>query len=238
MAVVRLFAAAREAAGTGRDELPGDTVAAVLAAATDRYGAGFADLLRTCRIWVNGDPAEPGAAIGPNDEVAVLPPVSGGADDDLAALRQRRQELQDEDDAISYARRVAQARADLTRAEQQRRAGVGGDLTDDLADVLADRLLGGDGRPPRPAQDFSDHPRAIELDEIGAHLGFSRLDELDDEELARLVAELAAFEQRTSTDRQAIHAELDRITEQVVEGYRRDYADQGGDNDDDEDGDA
>lgn len=79
MAIVRLFAAAREAAGTGRDELPGDTVADVLVAATNRYGAAFADVLGTCRIWVNGDAALPESTVRPADEVAVLPPVSGGA---------------------------------------------------------------------------------------------------------------------------------------------------------------
>jgi len=80
VAIVRMFASAREAAGTGRDDdVPGRTVAEVLAAARQRYGDGFADVLATCRIWVNGDAAEPSTAVGPTDEVAVLPPVSGGS---------------------------------------------------------------------------------------------------------------------------------------------------------------
>lgn len=78
MAVLRLFAAARDAAGTGRDELPGDTVGQVLDRARERYGATFADVLGTCRVWVNGEPAGPGDPIGAADELAVLPPVSGG----------------------------------------------------------------------------------------------------------------------------------------------------------------
>ena len=79
MAIVRIFASAREAAGTGRDDLPGTTVADVLDAARRRYGPHFADVLASCRIWVNGDPAAETTAVGPADEVAVLPPVSGGA---------------------------------------------------------------------------------------------------------------------------------------------------------------
>ena len=79
MAVLRLFASAREAAGTGRDTVDGGTVAEVLETARARYGEGFAAVLTTCRVWVNGEPAEPGRAVGPADEVAVLPPVSGGA---------------------------------------------------------------------------------------------------------------------------------------------------------------
>ncbi|HEY3486065.1 MAG TPA: MoaD/ThiS family protein [Ilumatobacteraceae bacterium] len=78
MAIVRLFASAREAAGTGRDELPGRTVGEVLQAARDRYGAAFEQVLATCRIWVNGEPAGDDSLVGPRDEVAILPPVSGG----------------------------------------------------------------------------------------------------------------------------------------------------------------
>jgi len=76
--VLRLFASAREAAGTGHDDVPGATVGEVLAVATSRYGPAFATVLGTCRVWVNGDPADPSTAVGPGDEVAVLPPVSGG----------------------------------------------------------------------------------------------------------------------------------------------------------------
>jgi len=78
MAIVRLFASARDAAGTGRDELPGDTVGAVLGEARHRYGERFDAVLPTCRIWVNGEPADELDAIGSADELAVLPPVSGG----------------------------------------------------------------------------------------------------------------------------------------------------------------
>ncbi len=79
VAIVRLFASARQTAGTGRDELPGRTVAEVLDAARDRYGVAFGDVLATCRIWVNGESVGDQTAIGPHDEVAILPPVSGGS---------------------------------------------------------------------------------------------------------------------------------------------------------------
>ena len=74
-----MFAAAREAAGTSRVELPGATVADVLVLAGERFGPGFVDVLATCRIWVNGDPAAATTIVGAGDEVAVLPPVSGGS---------------------------------------------------------------------------------------------------------------------------------------------------------------
>ena len=78
MAVLRLFAAAREAAGTGRDDVPGATVGEVLDNAVARYGDGFAAVLASCKVWRNGDETTRDAAVDDTDEVAVLPPVSGG----------------------------------------------------------------------------------------------------------------------------------------------------------------
>ena len=78
MAKLRLFAAAREAAGTGRDVVDGTTVAEVLEAAVARYGTAFAEVLNSSRVWCNGEPAAPGDPVNDFDEVAVLPPVSGG----------------------------------------------------------------------------------------------------------------------------------------------------------------
>ncbi len=78
MAVIRLFAAARIAAGTGADQLPGETVEEVLAAAVERYDDGFAEVLRQCQVWLNGEPAGGDERVADDDEVAILPPVSGG----------------------------------------------------------------------------------------------------------------------------------------------------------------
>ena len=73
MARLRLFASAREAAGTAKAEFVGDTVGEVL-----DFGDEFAGVLSTCNVWVNGDQADRDHAVGEVDEVAVLPPVSGG----------------------------------------------------------------------------------------------------------------------------------------------------------------
>ena len=73
-----MFASARTAAGRSHDDVPGSTVAEVLDTARHRYGTAFTEVLQTCRIWVNGEPAAPSTAVDANDEVAVLPPVSGG----------------------------------------------------------------------------------------------------------------------------------------------------------------
>ena len=78
MAVLRLFASARTAAGTARDLVPGATVADVLAAASERYGEEFDAVVRSCAVWLNGEPTSPEATVVDADEVALLPPVSGG----------------------------------------------------------------------------------------------------------------------------------------------------------------
>jgi molybdopterin converting factor small subunit len=79
MATLRLFAAAREAAGTGRDTVAAGTVGGVLDEAIARYGERFAAVVAGSRVWLNGEPAEPSLPVGEADEVAILPPVSGGA---------------------------------------------------------------------------------------------------------------------------------------------------------------
>ena len=49
-----------------------------MAAASAAFGPDFVAVLATCRLWVNGDAAELEHTVGDDDEVAVLPPVSGG----------------------------------------------------------------------------------------------------------------------------------------------------------------
>jgi molybdopterin synthase sulfur carrier subunit len=77
---LRLFARAREAAGTSGAELEATTLAALLAEACATYGEEFAAVLASSRVWVNGDDPVDGDAttLTDGDEVAVLPPVSGG----------------------------------------------------------------------------------------------------------------------------------------------------------------
>ena len=67
------------------DEFAARTVGEVLASMTDRYGPEFAAVLQASRVWVNGDEAPEGDAteLHDGDEVAVLPPVSGGASFDI-----------------------------------------------------------------------------------------------------------------------------------------------------------
>jgi len=79
-----LFASAREAAGCGRDEFELADEAPLerlLDDAVARYGESFARVLDRARVWINGDEPAAGRAtrLHADDEIAVLPPVSGGA---------------------------------------------------------------------------------------------------------------------------------------------------------------
>ena len=73
-----LLGPAREAAGIRQDEIDGATVGEVLEKAVARYGSDFARILAGSQVWVNGAAAVAADAVEPYDEIAVLPPVSGG----------------------------------------------------------------------------------------------------------------------------------------------------------------
>ena len=77
---VLYFAGAREAAGTAREtlEAPPATVAALRALLLSRH-PGLARVLPRCRIAVDEEFAADGAALPDGAEVALIPPVSGGA---------------------------------------------------------------------------------------------------------------------------------------------------------------
>ncbi len=78
MALLRLFGPAREAAGTSSVRFPGRSVEEIIAAAVEKFGETFSGIVATSSIWLNGEAVEPGAPVGADDEVAVIPPVSGG----------------------------------------------------------------------------------------------------------------------------------------------------------------
>jgi len=79
---VLFFAGARSAAGAASTVLRaavGTTLPQLAEMLVERYGSGFADVLETSALWVNGEPPRPGQTLRSGDEVAVLPPVSGGS---------------------------------------------------------------------------------------------------------------------------------------------------------------
>lgn len=83
MARIVYFAAARDAAGGVRSEdVDAATIGDALARATERHGEPFAAILEHCTVVHEEHPVGRqewfARAVGDADEVAVLPPVSGG----------------------------------------------------------------------------------------------------------------------------------------------------------------
>ena len=79
MARVRLFAALRDEAGASEVEAAGSTVGEVVDELCRRYGEPFARIARAGSVVVDGERGSPERPVDPSDELALLPPVSGGA---------------------------------------------------------------------------------------------------------------------------------------------------------------
>jgi MoaD family protein len=79
MVKVRLFAALRELAGASEVEAEGRTAGDVVDVLSSRYGKRFAQIAAVGSVVVNGERAGPSTSLAAGDEVALLPPVSGGS---------------------------------------------------------------------------------------------------------------------------------------------------------------
>lgn len=75
---IRLFGPARTAFGTALAEAPAGSVAEVVAALLREGTPEQAAVVATCGRWVNGEPAADETPLRGGDELALLPPVSGG----------------------------------------------------------------------------------------------------------------------------------------------------------------
>lgn len=226
-----LFASAREAAGRSEEVIAGDTVGDVLAVAKQRFGPKFESVLGCCTIWLNGEVCQPDARVGTSDEVAVLPPVSGGADLSgmtLDELRAKRAALQSEEDAVSFVRRLAQGRLDIASDEARRRSTgspIDADITDGITRVFSTERGSGSNRPPRDTEVIADHPLLVELEQLCESIGFGGLRDLDDDELTNCTTRLAEFESRVSSRRKDLFAEIDVFSAELVRRYRTSASD-------------
>ena len=77
---VLFFAGARDATSTSRAsfDLAGRTLGRLVDQLRARYGPDLEAILPSCAVWVNGAPEPSETVLRAGDEVAFLPPVSGG----------------------------------------------------------------------------------------------------------------------------------------------------------------
>ena len=139
----------------------------------------------------------------------------------LVELRALRAKLQNDDAAVSYVRRLAQARLDLVQAEKRHRLDGGTDsLSDELPSILSTHLTGGAPRPPRPANDFSGHPLAEQFDALMDRAGDNDLGSFTPEELISYADALHEFEQARSHERRELFTRIDELSAELVRRYR------------------
>ncbi|HUY05975.1 MAG TPA: MoaD/ThiS family protein [Acidimicrobiales bacterium] len=78
MALLRFFGPLRELTRTSHLEIEAQHVDDAIATVVNLFGEDVAKIMTRSRVWVNGEPSEGTRRLGPGDEVAILPPVSGG----------------------------------------------------------------------------------------------------------------------------------------------------------------
>ena len=147
-------------------------------------------------------------------------------------VRRMRDECEEEESGISFARRVLQGRLDILRADALRRQRESGDSEDGSLLAALPTILSDD--PPvsmvrarvtrflvPPSVQY--HRREVERlvdEEVLAHVS-----DRSTAELSELVARLAAKEVELSAVRRELLARLDRLQEELTRRYREGEAD-------------
>ena len=146
----------------------------------------------------------------------------------LVEIRQQRSDLQTQEDAVSFVRRMAQGRLDIARDEQRRRADntpISTTVTTNLAGIFGQEHGGGSARPPRETNISPDHELVRELERLCEDIGFGSLRSLDDESLDQIVTSLLAFENQRSVERRQLFDQIDALTVELVRRYKDGGAD-------------
>lgn len=152
--------------------------------------------------------------------------VEGLGELPLDDLRARRAECYAEREYLSLLRRLVQGRAEILRAELERRGGAGddGSLVEQLATILS-----AEGRGPArgeaihvgvPEQELPQARRRIER--LVSDAAVSDPGGLDDERLAEAVELLFAAEREVSSDRAEVLRVLDVLQDELKRRYRED----------------
>lgn len=140
----------------------------------------------------------------------------------LEELKAHKHECQEVENSVSFARRVAQGRLEILRAECKRRAEGGSiaDLVASLPEILGSdqaRASIGTARYPTSMAPDLDHDWGRGLETVMSDTSLIELPTIADAELQRRIDELEAFEHEVSAQRSALHAVIDRLEAAFVE---------------------
>lgn len=139
------------------------------------------------------------------------------ADLDIAQLREYRHRLTDEEEKVSYWRRLAHARIDLLEAESR----TDGTLSmAELVRVLGDTGAGRTRKALLSVKAADSLPDLPELDDMWA----TEVDPHDPEQVADAVERLRAAEHQLTDYRRALHERIDEATAELISRYREDPA--------------
>lgn len=152
--------------------------------------------------------------------------IQGLEDLSLDELRLRRDECLAEREYLSLLRRLVQGRAEILKAEIERR-GAGGDQVP-LVDRLSEILSGEPQGPSRgeavrvgvPEDEMLLARRRVER--LVADAGLSDPGSLDDERLTSAVDLLAREEREVSASRSDVHSALDALQDELKRRYKED----------------
>lgn len=158
-------------------------------------------------------------------------------------IRQMRDECEEEESGVSYARRVIQGRLDILRAEALRRrddTAGGGDVRS-LLDALPKIL--GDERSPASRDEISPTPlrprvsrflvppnvqyHRRDIDRIADDDALAALPQKPTDELTRLVDQIRDKERELSERRQRLFQRIDALQDELARRYKEGQADVG-----------
>jgi hypothetical protein len=151
--------------------------------------------------------------------------VRGLEDLSIDELRARRDECLAEREYLSLLRRLVQGRAEILKAEVERRGSGGGvPLVERLSEILASEPQGPSrGEAVRvgvPEDDMLLARRRVER--LVADAGLSDPGALDDASLENAVELLAREEREVSGARSDVHAALDALQDELKRRYKED----------------
>ena len=143
-------------------------------------------------------------------------------------VRNRRDQVQEAADELSYLRRLIQGRLDIVHADLERRAGGGGGSVEELVeDLKAGRILADKGRPSGfgrlpTTMDAPDRRGWIaeELDSILPPDRLGHLPEVSDDELRRISDDLVELERKVSDRRSSLFDRTNQLQAEIVRRYK------------------